>query len=1040
MQFGVLGPLEVLDDDGGTIDVGGTQPRTVLAALLVAEGHGVTVDGLLDAIWGDDPPASAAGTLQSYVSRLRRHLGDAAPLRWEPPGYRLDVDPGSVDFRRFEALVEEGRGLLSQGRAADARPLLVEALSLWRGAPLGEFADHDFAAGPRARLEELRLVALEDRLAADLALGRHAAVIGELTQIVADHPLREGPRAHLALALYRSGRQGDALRTIDDARRTLVEELGIDPGRPLRELEAAILAHDPSLDLTVPAAVLASRPPAVEAPAAPIVGRESELADLREALDEARTSTRVAIIEGDAGIGKTRLAEELVADAARRGATVLWGRAFEGGAAPAFWPWLPPLRALVAASDDGPSPELGHLLAPSTTDTGDARSAEPARFALFEAVAALLTRSARARPVVLVLDDLQWADVASLELLVAVLGRLDEVPLLLVCTVRELEVGRNDAVVDALAALTRRLGTRRLRLRGLTRAATEALVRQTTGELPPGATVDAIYARVEGNPFFTTEVARLLAAGEGLADVPSGVRDVVRRRLTALPPATAELLEVGAVIGRDVDLRLLAAASDHDLDACLDHLEPAIVQRLLVPVPEQPGTVRFAHALVREVVADDVTTLRRARLHLRVADALHDDDDTAEILAEHLWKAAPIGVGQRAAAALERAAHVAVLRLAYAAADDLLERAVQLRRTAGTGPDHAAAELGALAQLVAVKGARLGYASLNGSPLLTRGKQLAEQLGRNAELLHLLWVEWAGLDLACLYERAEPTAAELLARSTVFDDPVGPVLGHTAFGITRWHRGDIRGAAEHLDAANELATGILSSTSPLALLDRDGIRLSAPFGVYLHELIGDRADGDADAGYQAAINLLPHDPFWELVVMNFTASAALSTGKAERVVRAAHRGMAADPEGVSAFWSMALRCYYGAALCLLGEVDEGLALLDPAWARYKAMGLRTNAPTWLGSRAHGLALAGRVDEAEASLVEAQHVLHAYRDDYATSTVLLAEAVVRHARGDDAVEVVACLREAVEVATTQGSPAMAERVRRDAAGLGIDLTA
>jgi tetratricopeptide (TPR) repeat protein len=917
--------------------------------------------------------------------------------------------------------------------------VLVEALSLWRGAPLGEFADHDFAAGPIARLDELRLVALEDRLAADLELGRHAAVIGELTQLVADQPLRERTRAHLALALYRSGRQGDALRTLDDARRTLVEELGIDPGRPLRELEAAILAHDPSLDLALSPAALASLPPAVDPPAAPLVGREPELAELREALAEAGTSTRVAIIEGDPGIGKTRLAEELVAEAARRGATVLWGRAFEGGAAPAFWPWLPPLRALVAAGgDDGPSPELAHLLAPSTTDTGDARSAEPARFALFEAVAALLARRARARPIVLVLDDLQWADVASLELLVAVLGRLDEVPLLLVCTVRELEVGRNDAVVDALAAITRRLGTRRLGLRGLTRAATEALVRQTTGELPPGTTMDAIYARVEGNPFFTTEVARLLAAGEGLADVPSGVRDVVRRRLTALPPDTAELLEVGAVIGRDVDLSLLAAASGHDLDVCLDHLEPAIVQRLLIPVPEQPGTVRFAHALVREVVADDVTTLRRARLNLRVADALHDDDDTAEILAEHLWKAAPIGVGQRAAAALERAAHVAVLRLAYAAADDLLERAVQLRRTAGTGSDHAAAELSALAQLVAVKGARLGYASLNGSPLLSRGKQLAEQLGRNAELLHLLWVEWAGLDLACLYERAEPTAAELLARSTVFDDPVGPVLGHTAFGITRWHRGDIRGAAEHLDAANDLATGILTSTSPLALLDRDGIRLSAPFGVYLHELIGDR--DDADAGYQAAINLLPHDPFWELVVVNFTASAALSTGQADRVVRAAHRGMAADPEGVSAFWSMALRCYCGAALCLLGKVDEGLAMLDPAWATYKAMGLRTNAPTWLGSRAHGLALAGRVEEAEASLAEAQHVLHAYRDDYAISTVLLAEAVVRHARGDAADEVVACLREAVDVATAQGSTAMAERVRRDAAGLGIDLSA
>ena len=257
---------------------------------------------------------------------------------------------------------------------------------------------------------------------------------------------------------------------------------------------------------------------------------------------------------------------------------------------------------------------------------------------------------------VLVLDDLQWADVESLELLTSMVGRLADTPLLIVGSVRELEVGRNDTVVSTLAVLTRSTGARRLRLRGLASDATDALVVQTAGDALDPAAAASIHARAEGNPFFATELARLLAGGHGLptGDVPSGVRDVVRQRLGLLPPRTAELLNVAAVIGRYVDLRLLAAASGRDLDSCLDDLEPAIVHRLLVDVPDHP-VYRFAHALVREVVVDDVSSLRRARLHLKVADALDDVDDHAEIRAEHLWQAVPIGVAGRAAAALERA-------------------------------------------------------------------------------------------------------------------------------------------------------------------------------------------------------------------------------------------------------------------------------------------------------------------------------------------------------------------------------------------------
>jgi len=1050
VQFRLLGGLEVVDGTGAIVDVGGSQPRTVLAVLLAACGRVVSVDALIDAIWGDAPPPSAAGTLQTYVSRLRRALepgrdrGAASEvLRWEPPGYRLAVDHDAIDFVRFEALADRGREEIAAGDPARARATLLEADALWRGPAFAEYREREFASGLVTRLEERRLAAVEDRVAADLALGRHAALVGELGELVRAHPWREGLRASLALALYRSGRQADALRAIDDARRTLRDELGVDPGRPLQEIEAAILDHDPTLDAPPaappapraaaefrPAAAPVVEPPRVPDAAPPLVGRERERRELLDSLPG--STTRVVILEGEPGIGKTRLAEEVASVAQQRHLTVLWGRAFEGGATPALWPWLPPLRALAELAPRGfeLTPELRGLLAP--TSDPSSTSNDPARYAVFEAVASLLTACAATCPVVLVLDDIQWADAASLELLRLIGDRLHDEPVLVVCTVRDLEVGRNDEVVETLAVLTRRTGTRRLRLRGLDREACAELVQRTS----PGvgsATVEAIYERADGNPFYVTELARLVASGAGLGDVPAGVRDVVRRRLADLPDETRALLQVAAVAGREVDLTLLSAASGAGLDACLDRLEPAIVHRLLLVPPEQPSLYRFAHALVREVVVDDVSTLTRARLHLKVADALEEGDDTIEIVAEHLWAAVPIGVGRRAADALDRASRVAVRRFAYAAAQDHLERAAQLRRTAGSSAADVAAEAETLRQLVAVTGARLGHASLIGSPLLERAKQLTEQAGMTLDHLNMLWVEWAGLDLANRSE-AHVLAAELVSQvGTASDIPLPLVLGHTAYGISCWHLGRLGEAADHLDTAAAHAAAAIDRSSAPFLTQLDQIRIAAAFSVYVHDLMGEVDDPDHRFG--EVIALVPGDMFWELLVTNFAASSALSTGDVDRAIRVCERGIATDPEGLSQFWSMSLRCYLGAALCVRGDVERGLAVFDPAWSAYRAVGLRTNGATWLASRAHGLAVAGRVDDAKVALADAWNELDTYHDLYATSTVLLAEAVLLHACGEDAAP---ALRDAFAVATSQGAHAMAARVVREASARGVPL--
>ena len=245
LDFRILGPLEVLDAER-PVPLGGRKQRALLAILLLRAGEVVSTDRLVDQLWGERPPRTATTSLHILVSQLRKVLG-AEVVATRPPGYVLRVDPSQVDVQRFELLAGRARGAEPEERAQ----LLREALSLWRGQPLAEFAFEPFAQSEIGRLDELRLAALEERIDADLALGRHGELIGELEALVGRHPLRERLRGQLMLALYRSGRQADALHAYQDARRALIEGLGIDPGPALQQLHGAILRHERSLTPTV---------------------------------------------------------------------------------------------------------------------------------------------------------------------------------------------------------------------------------------------------------------------------------------------------------------------------------------------------------------------------------------------------------------------------------------------------------------------------------------------------------------------------------------------------------------------------------------------------------------------------------------------------------------------------------------------------------------------------------------------------------------------------------------------------------------------
>jgi YVTN family beta-propeller protein len=250
LEFQILGPLEV-SQEGSPIPLGGPKQRAVLAVLLLHRGEVVSADRLVDQLWGQSAPPTAVKSLQVYVSQLRKALGDGM-LETHGRGYLLQVEAKQVDVEQFLGLLERGREQLAAGDARGAAATLRTALALWRGPPLAEFAYESFARSEIARLEEFRLAALEERIEADLRLGRQAELVPELESLVRDHPLRERLRGQLMLALYRTGRQADALDAYHQARTTLVEELGLEPGPGLQELERAILNHDPQLDTLAP--------------------------------------------------------------------------------------------------------------------------------------------------------------------------------------------------------------------------------------------------------------------------------------------------------------------------------------------------------------------------------------------------------------------------------------------------------------------------------------------------------------------------------------------------------------------------------------------------------------------------------------------------------------------------------------------------------------------------------------------------------------------------------------------------------------------
>ncbi len=878
MEWRILGPLEVVSEDA-QLDVGGPKQRALLALLLIEARRVVSLDRLIDELWPSAPPARATATIQVYISNLRRVLepdrSPRAPARvllTRPPGYVLSIEQSDVDATLFERLAEEGRCQLDT-QPARAKTALTRALGLWRGPALADFAAEPFARIEAARLEVLRVGALEDRFQAELNLGRHHEVVAELEATLADHPFRERLWEMLMLAQYRSGLQRDALRTFERARRHLGEELGIVPGPGLRNMESAILAQSSAIDWHPPhpdpsPSALRSKASAPRAGGDPearhqptrLVGRKEHLAALTRVLNEARTGRgRLVLVSGEPGVGKTRLAQAFASRAMEVGATVVWGRCVGGGDTPPFLPWAEALRALLAAPDQL-VPEPGSearslaLVVPELRDTTAPTTAPPAdpaqaRFEACAGVIRMLIRRATPPAVVVILDDLHWADPPSLQLLGLLAARMANARLLVLATYRDTEINSDECVLfQTLAGLAREPVVERMPLRGLPVDDVSSFIAETTGVVPPTALVEVLHTRTDGNPFFLVELVRLLHSQGALTGVaaappelvPPGVRDVIRLRLARLPEQTNALLSVGAVAGPHFDHRVLEVVGGLDEERTLCLMEAAIITGIVNEDLDVVGRYQFSHPLVRQTIYEGLSGVRRARLHARVAEALEGLKGRTAIgdVAHHLWQARTEVEAARILSRVLEAAEAALASLAYEQAIEQLERAVALLATMPANVENIRHEFTAqlrLAQLLAMtRGSRVPETER----ALSRARELTARVGDDRDMLAPLWGLFFTLQLRGEIEAGSELAEQLLT-AAARGDSMFELAGHLALGINLYLRGQFCDAHEHLQHATAAAYGFADCAALVTSFQMDPRALAGAIDAHVVALRGD---------------------------------------------------------------------------------------------------------------------------------------------------------------------------------------------------------
>jgi len=674
--------------DSEPVQLPDRKARLVLAVLAVDAGQAVRRGDLVAAVWGDDPPVSAESSLYSYISRLRRALG-ADILTSEQHAYRLAIGVEDTDLGLARSLLEEVRRT-TPGRA---QQLTADALRLWRGTALADLLDTPWAGAESERIEDLRLSLVERWAQASLDLGEAARVADDLRGPCAANPERERMWALRMLALYRSGRQIEALQVYRVLRTTLVEQFGVEPAAETRALEAAMLRQDEQVLLGSSSAEGDQSLVLETTAVVPLIGRDREISALLRAQQEAEQSSgRVVLVGGEAGIGKTRLVHEL---STRTSARVLWGRCWERPGAPSFLPWREVIDAWTRTNTRSDLRRLaGDLVEPIATVAPALAiqlsytvshilpdDAALARYEQLHAITTLLTRASAVEPLVIILEDVHGADGHTLDLLSYICPRLAETHLLLVVTYRPEDVG-SSPVAATLSELALTGGAERLILPPLANDSTRELTLLHSTRLVDEENIAALVTRSGGNPLFAIELARLYEESGTVSAVPDVIGAAIEQRVARMPDEHIDVLCTAAVVGRSFSVDTLATIFDRE--RVMDAVRQANAAQLVAFEAGSTGTATFSHILVRESVLRRLDAFEQARRHRMVADAIsqyHGGDEVAPAaeLAEHLVASLSAGGDvDRALAATVRAAQEAVSFMGHTDAVDRYRVALRL--------------------------------------------------------------------------------------------------------------------------------------------------------------------------------------------------------------------------------------------------------------------------------------------------------------------------------------------------------------------------
>jgi DNA-binding SARP family transcriptional activator/tetratricopeptide (TPR) repeat protein len=759
----VLGPVRAWIG-GHEIDLGAARQRAVFAVLAAHAGRLVGRDELITAIWGDSPPATAAGSVYTYVSGLRRALTPGL-LTSASGGYLLRVDPAGLDADQFQQLRSQSAELIAAGHDRAAADRLDEALGLWRGDAYATLAG-PFLELDRQRLAELRLATAEQRARILLDSGGDDDLISELTGLVKDNPLHEPLQELLMRALHRAGRHAEALEVFRTARRTLVAELGIEPGPALRELQRQVLAgsaEQPAalpepepLRTVVPTAVAKALRDGLAA--RDWFGRETEIDYLRGLVRQLPSGAGDAVwIEGEPGIGKTELLTHAFADAARCGCRVAWGAADQLGS-------RVPLQVLSRA-----------LGLESASRRPRSPLAEP-DIAEDQIVAAVRAACA-AGPLILIVDDMQWADSATVRVWERLRGLVSRLPLLLVASSRP---GDRAAAGHAM------------RLRPLRPAELDRLVAALVGA-PPGDNLRALVARAGGNPLFARELVGALRQRDaievagGRADIgpevtvepPRTLMAAVHATLDLLSGPTREVLRLAALLGSEFSVSEVVAVTGRSALELVGALEEALAASVLV----DSGTdLAFRHAYLRQALVESVPQALRAGLHRHAAEVLAAGGSPVTRVAEQLVAETPAVDTWMLNWLL--ANHAQVVRRAPLIAGDLIRRALR------TDLPSAAQRGVLLVGLVRLEFRRERYPMTEAEEAMS----LATDPADRAEMRHVL--------ATMRHRKGEESEAVAMLREAM-DDPRVPTIWRTRHRVllANFRRGDL----DDLDGAERRA-------------------------------------------------------------------------------------------------------------------------------------------------------------------------------------------------------------------------------------------